>query len=105
MLPDYIGLKTSGLWKFAQILTRTSISYLGAEERTWTVGDEEVTEELMEDILTGGNFGRKDRSRSTQTMLISDRGKNGVGRTSMISQFTKAANGIVCQHWPAARKN
>ena len=59
----------------------------------------------MEDILTGGNFGRKDKSRSTQTMLISDRGKNGVGRTSMVSQFTKAANGIVCQHWPAPRKN
>ena len=98
-------LKALGLWKFAQILTRTSIRYLGAEERTWAVCDEEVPEELMEDILTGGNFGRKDKSRSTQTMLISDRGKNGLGRTGMVSQFTKAANGIVCQHWPAARKN
>jgi hypothetical protein len=82
-------LKAIGLWKFAQTLTRVSIKYLGAEERTWAVADDELVDALMEDILSGGNFGKKDSNRSVQTMLISDRGKDGVGRTSMKSQFNK----------------
>lgn len=30
-------LKAIGLWRFAQIFTRTSIKYLGADERSWAV--------------------------------------------------------------------
>ena len=98
-------LKKLGLWKFAQILTRVAIKHLGAEERSWAVADEEIVDLLMEDILSGGNFGKKDNNRSTQTMLISDRGKDGVGKTSMINQALKSANGVVYHNWPAARKN
>lgn len=63
-------LKTIGLWRFAQILTKVSIKYLGAEEREWAVADDELVDALMEDILSGGNFGKKDQTRSIQTMLI-----------------------------------
>ena len=59
-------LKKLGLWCFAQILTRCSIKYLGAEEREWAVADEVVVDSLMEDILTGRNFGKKDKNRSIQ---------------------------------------
>ena len=98
-------LKRAGLWRFAQILTRTAIKYLGAEERAWAAADEELVDALMEDILTGGNFGNKDNNRSVQSMLISNRGKDGVGRTSMVEQLLKSSNQIVYQKWPAARKN
>lgn len=98
-------LKAVGLWRFAQVLTRVSIKYLGVDERTWAVADDELVDALMEDILTGGNFGRKDNHRSIQTMLISDRGKDGVGKTSMVEQFFKSANQIVYQKWPSAKKN
>ncbi len=98
-------LKRVGLWRFAQILTRTAIKYLRADDRTWTAANEELVDALMEDILTGGNFGNKDNIRSVQSMLISDRGKSGVGKTSMVEQLFKSSNQIVCQKWPVARKN
>ena len=98
-------LKRLGLWKFAQILTRTSIKYLGAYEREWAVADEEVVDSLMKDILSGGNFGKKDRNRSIQTMLISERGKDGVGKISMASEFLRSGNGVVYHNWPESKKN
>ena len=98
-------LKAIGLWKFAQTLTRVSIKYLGAKERTWAVADDELVDALMEDILSGGNFGKKDSNRSVQTMLISDRGKDGVGRTSMVSEFLRSGNNIVYHHWHISKKN
>ena len=98
-------LKEIGLWRFAQILTRVSIKYLGADERLWAVADDELVNALLEDILTGGNFGKKDSDRALQTMLISDRGKDGVGRTSMANQFQKSIDEMIYQKWPSARKN
>lgn len=97
-------LKKIGLWRFAQILTRASIKYLGADDKTWAIVDEQLVDALMEDILTGGNFGRKDDSRSIQTMLISDRGKDGVGKVSMSGQFRKSVNDLIYLKWPSARK-
>lgn len=98
-------LKKIGLWHFAQVLTRASVKYLGADDKTWAVADERLVDAIMEDILTGGNFGRKDSNRAIQTMLISDRGKDGVGKSSIPVQFLRSANKIVYVKWPAARKN
>lgn len=98
-------LKRIGLWKFAQILTKTAVNYIGAEPREWANCDEKLAERLIDDILSGGNFGSKDWNRSVQTMLISDRGKSGVGKTSMKKEAISSANEIVCSHWPKARKN
>lgn len=97
-------LKAIGLWRFAQIITRVSIKYLGADDRPWAVAEEDVVDSLMEDILTGGNFGKKDADRAVQTMLISDRGKDGVGQTSMTSQAIQSVNKIVYDKWPAAKR-
>lgn len=97
-------LKAIGLWRFAQILTRVSIKYLGAEDREWAEADDELVDALMEDILSGGNFGKKDSNRSIQTMLISDRGKDGVDKTSMADQFIKSGNEVVYHNWPQARE-
>ena len=92
------------MWRFAQILTKASIKYLGASEREWADCDEALADALVEDILAGGNFGRKDASRSVQTMLISDRGKDGVGRTSVWREFLRSGNEVVSHHWPRARE-
>lgn len=100
-----VKLKKLGLWKFAQILTRVSIKYLGADEKLWAIAEEDVVDAIMEDILTGGNFGKKDSDRALQTMLISDRGKDGVGKTSMVSEFLKSGNGVVYHNWPESKKN
>lgn len=40
-----------------------------------------------------------------QTMLISDRGKDGVGKSSIPGQFLRSANKFVYVKWPIAKKN
>lgn len=97
-------LKSIGLWKFAQVLTGISVKYLGADEKGWAEYDSRIVDMLMEDILAGGNFGIKDGSRSMQTMLISNHGKDGVGKTNMIMQLVKSINNTIYLNWPKARK-
>ena len=97
-------MKKIGLWRFAQILTRVSIKYLGAGERTWTEVDDELVDAFIEDVLGGGNFGVKDAERSNQAYLISSRGKNGVGKTSIGRQFFISLNNVVYTRWPFSEK-
>ena len=100
------SLKAIGLWKFAQILTRTSIKYLGASNREWAqLDNDDIVDELMEDILTSGNFGKKDTERAKESLLISSRGKNGVGHTGMFSQFIYSMNDRIRHIWPFTKKN
>ncbi len=99
-------LKKVGLWRFAQVLTRASIKYLGAEDREWSkLENDAPVDALMEDILSAGNFGNKDRDRSKQTLLISSRGKNGVGHNSMFSQFIRSMNYRINMKWPFTKNN
>ena len=97
-------LKRIGLWHFAQILTRASIKYLGAEEREWAMANEKVVDDLIEDILVGGNFGKKDYERSNQAYIISSRGKNGVGKTGIMKQAIISLNNVVYTRWVFAKK-
>ena len=97
-------LKAIGLWRFAQVLTRVSIKYLGADDKSWAEADGDTVDAIMEDILSGGNFGRKDPSRSDQTMFISSRGKNGVGQTGMVQQLIKSVNNTIFVQWPKSKK-
>lgn len=97
-------LKKLGLWHFAQILTRVAIKYLGADERAWAAANETVVDGLIEDILVGGNFGKKDNERSNQAYIISSRGKNGIGKTGILKQAILSLNQVVYTRWTFAKK-
>ena len=106
-------LKRIGLWKFACILTRTAERYLGCSKQGWAAdpvvfrGDaeaDELTREVIRDIFTGGNFGRKQEGRVYETYLISSRGKDGVGRRNMFQQAIRSVNEMVYTHWPLAKR-
>ena len=99
-------LKEIGLWKFACILSQTAEQWLGCPHRGWT-GKKNIrlTEQMIEDIFTGGNFGQKKEGRVYETYLISSRGKDGVGNTSMLRQLGISMNEMVATHWPKARRN
>lgn len=97
-------LKAIGMWRFAQILTRASIKYLGADEKQWAEADDELVDALVEDILDSGNFGVKDAERSNQAYLISSRGKNGVGKTVIGKQLFISLNNVVYTRWASAKK-
>lgn len=71
------SLKEVGLFTFACVLTRTSAIYLKTNCPQWAVAEDALCEKLLEDILQGGNFGRKDKLREQGTILISPTGKDG----------------------------
>lgn len=80
-------LQRCGLWRFAQILTLVSMRYLHIPKREWAgTVDESLLVGLMEDILSGGNFGFKDNDRYNQIKYISDRGGHTVTKRAPVIQ-------------------
>ena len=65
--------------------------------------DEALAARLLEDIVSGGNFGVKDQQRAYEGMFISDRGKDGV-EGSRVGMGIRAMNRIVRSQWPRAGK-
>jgi hypothetical protein len=58
---------------------------------------------LLNDILSGGNFGSKDEQRMYEGMFISNRGKDGV-RHPRALQFIYTLNQVVYTHWPMVKR-
>lgn len=92
-----------GLWTFAQILSHTAEMYIGLPHQKWMSIDDEISTSLMFDILSGGDFGVKDKQRQYEGMFISDRGKDGVDH-HRIYQVCKVLNSVVYTHWPIVKK-
>ena len=92
-------LKSFGLWRFAQVLALLGINYLGAPKRVWAleavesrkVEDDTLTG-LMNDILSGGNFGTKDMNRYREIKYISDRGEHTVSSGGILLQGMRTMN-------------
>lgn len=96
-------LKRIGLFRLAQLLSLCAVKHMGMEHRTWMGDDYETADELLEDILSGGNFGKKDENRKYEGLLICDRD----GANFQKSRFTvllHSLNRIVDIHWRAAKK-
>lgn len=74
-------LKEIGLLEFANIFTALCIKCFGINSPEWIRETEEaLLEELLEDIFSGGNFGKKDKKRGESGMMVSNRGKDGTGK-------------------------
>lgn len=104
--------KRFGLWRFAQALTLLGIRYLGAPNRVWTLEaveshklDASTLEGLMNDILSGGNFGTKDMNRYREIKYISDRSEGTVGKNGILRQGFKAMNDKVRRDYKTLGKH
>ena len=105
-------LKSFGLWQFAQVLTLLGISYLGAPKRVWALEaveshkvDDVTIEGLMNDILSGGNFGFKDMNRYREIKYISDRSEGTVGKSGILRQGIKTMNDKVSRDYKTLGKH
>ncbi len=66
------ALSDLGLLFFAQVTARMAHRYLGLPARAWMgEGNPEIEDTLMEDILSAGNFGKKDGTRHQSGFLFS----------------------------------
>ena len=86
-------LKEMGLWRFAQLLTICCEKYLGIDKKQWVgEAEESLIGNIIADILTGGNFGYKDKDRYGQIKYISDREANKVSDKGTFSQLLSSIN-------------
>lgn len=81
-------LKQIGMYNFAAILTKSCAKYLKIKCPVWAESaDEKLADELMEDILSGGNFGELDKTRAGSGMMISEHGRGGTKNSKAYNLF------------------
>ena len=86
-------LKEMGLWRFAQLLTLCCVKYLGCDAKEWAGQEsDDLIDEIVCDILCGGNFGFKDSERYSQIKYISDREKGNTSKKTPILQLFSSIN-------------
>ncbi len=94
-------LKSVGLWKFAQVLTQTSVKYLGCPQHRWAgVEDTELSEGVIKDIFKSGNLGQKNSTGMQESLFVTGNGE----KESLIKHFFSSVNEIVYFYWNFTRK-
>lgn len=93
-------LKKIGLLKYAVTMTKTCAIYLGIPCPAWAEkGDEKLCREIIEDVFSSGNFGRKDGARAKSGMLISEHGKNGTKKGAIYNLAHSLHSYVWMQPW------
>ena len=97
-------LSACGLWRFTQIISCMAVRYFGIAYADWMgQQDETLCDILMEEILSGGNFGVKDKHRADQAMALSNRGKDGFRKPPLLQMISSLNNAAVNQ-FPILKK-
>lgn len=97
-------LKKIGLFTYATIMTKVAAKYLRVRCPEWAKSaEEEICDEIMNDILTGGNFGRKNDIRAKSGMLISEHGKAGT-KHGVVYNLAHGLHKVVMLRYPILKK-
>ncbi len=96
-------LKNIGLWRFACLLSQTS-KYIGLTQKEWMGNDEELAKKLLEDIISCGNFGRKDMNRVASQKYVPVVG-NEKKKKSQLGQYFDYGLKTTCVIWPFYKKH
>ena len=96
-------LQNAGLWSFAQSISLSASIGIGLPKQDFMGDNEQLAIDLLGDIISGGNFGAKDKDRSGEGFFISNRGKDGINRSRPV-QFILSVNQIIYTHWKTAKK-
>ncbi len=94
-------LESFGLLTFAEVITRVCIDYLSLpeEKAPWAVCDSALSTEIMERIISEGNFGRKEKKGYGQVLFTNAYSPN------RISSFFKVLGATCRKHWKPCDKH
>ncbi len=95
-------LKEIGLYKYAQIVTKICTQYLGIDKQDWVEEQlDTLCDQLLIDILNGGNFGYKEKGRSHSAHMIAQKGEKDRGT---IGNAFRSIHRIVVNQHPIVKK-
>lgn len=96
--------KSIGIYKYAQVITKTCSLYLGSVCPDWAFDtDETLCGEIISDVLSGGNFGRLDETRKASGMMVSEHGKGGM-KHGKIYNLVRTLHTSTCIVYPIVKK-
>lgn len=97
-------LRKIGLLTYASVMTSVCRHYFDITAPVELISEnEQLCERVMEDILSSGNFGTKDALRKSSGHLVSNRGKDGTGRSTFYYLFANL-KATVYENHPVAKK-
>lgn len=96
-------LRKLGLLKYTEVMTQLCTDVLGTHPVTWGKADTELCSAVLQDILTGGNFGRKDMARSKAGMMIPKQ-RNGGSEKGSVYRLWKILHQSTYHLYPIVRK-
>lgn len=80
--------KEIGILTYAEVITKICSVYFHIDCPKWAQNaDTQLCDDVMDDVFTSGNFGRKDETRAKSGMLISEHGKSGTKRGKIANLF------------------
>ena len=94
-------LRKIGLWNFAVTLSLAAVTALKMPRREWMGNDTKLAEDLVKNILMGGNFARKSPTVGYEQLFMNVDGK---AQRSVLLYLFLGLNQTVYAHWPAAKK-
>ena len=97
-------LKQLGLFSFAVSMTKTAALAFGTVCPPWAAdADDLLSQQILEDVLEGGNLGKKDKTRKVSSLMVSNHGKDGTGK-SKLYYLWKAFHRSISNTCPIAEK-
>ncbi len=96
-------LKRVGLWRLAQIISLAAVKHLGMPHKEWMGEDYATADALIEDVVLGGNFGRRQKGRSLELLFVS-RFKSADSKKNRITHAFSYMNAIIRHNWKAAKR-
>lgn len=97
-------LKKIGLLKYTAVMTKTAAVYFNFNCPEFAKNEkDDLCSEIIEDIFTGGNFGRKDRAYNSSLIMVSNHGKDGTKKSKFALVWEVTKNSVKNNH-PKASK-
>lgn len=95
-------LRAIGMIKYASVVTKMSELYLGVPCPVWAKNtDETLCAALLDDMFSGGNFGRKDGTRSGSSWMIA---QDGDKQRGTVAALATTLHRIVLLQYPIVKK-
>lgn len=93
-----------GIFEYAQVISKICSMYFHINCPKWAESaDEELCEDVMGDVLSGGNFGVKDTLRSSSRMMFLEDVKSGKKRSKLVNLFLLLHN-TTPEKYPIVKK-